>query len=95
MRKSWWSAEEIPPARPRFSCPAFAKHVYLLVRREGLGDTMSRYLISRIEACKEITFEAVDRHRGAGRGVDHLERVRWRNTQDRTRKRLTISITCF
>ena len=28
-----------------------AKHVYLLVRGPGLSDTMSRYLISRIEAC--------------------------------------------
>jgi thioredoxin reductase (NADPH) len=58
----------------------FAKHVYLLVRREGLGDTMSRYLISRIEACNEITtkpwtvIEALE-------GSDHLERVRWRNTK--------------
>ena len=58
----------------------FARHVYLLVRREGLGDTMSRYLISRIEACNEITLkpwtiiEALE-------GSDHLEHVRWRNTQ--------------
>jgi len=58
----------------------FASHVYLLVRREGLVDTMSRYLISRIEACNEITMkpwtviEALE-------GRDHLERVRWRHTQ--------------
>src|ERR1700677_3101185 len=32
-----------------------AKRVYLLVRRSGLSETMSRYLISRIEACPEIT----------------------------------------
>src|SRR5712692_2702248 len=35
----------------------FAKHVYLLVRRRGLTHTMSRYLISRIEACQEITLK--------------------------------------
>jgi thioredoxin reductase (NADPH) len=54
--------------------------VHLLVRREGLGDTMSRYLISRIEACNEITLKpwtVVESLEGS----DHLERVRWRNTQ--------------
>ncbi len=58
----------------------FAKHVYLLVRGPGLAETMSRYLISRIEACTEITLktwteiEALDGH-------SHLERIRWRNSQ--------------
>jgi thioredoxin reductase (NADPH) len=56
----------------------FAKHVYLLVRRRGLADTMSRYLISRIEASQEITLkpwtevEELD-------GASHLERIRWRD----------------
>jgi thioredoxin reductase (NADPH) len=59
----------------------FARHVYLLVRRAGLSDTMSRYLISRIEACSEITLkpwttiEALE-------GTSSLERVRWRNLQN-------------
>ena len=63
----------------------FAKHVYLLVRRAGLGDTMSRYLISRIEACKEITLkpwttiEALE-------GGERLEQVRWRDTQTGARE---------
>ena len=58
----------------------FAKHVYLLVRGPGLAETMSRYLISRIEACAEITLkpwteiEALD-----GRG--RLEQVRCRNSK--------------
>jgi len=58
----------------------FAKHVYLLVRGETLADTMSRYLISRIDACRQITFlprteiEALE-------GETQLERVRWRNRQ--------------
>ena len=56
----------------------FAKHVYLLVRRRGLADTMSRYLISRIEASPEITLkpsteiEEID-------GETHLERIHWRD----------------
>ncbi len=58
----------------------FAKHVYLLVRRAGLAETMSRYLISRIEACPEITvktwteIEALD-------GDARLERIHWRNSR--------------
>jgi thioredoxin reductase (NADPH) len=56
----------------------FAKHVYLLVRGPGLADTMSRYLISRIDACREITMkpwtqvEALD-------GQSGLECIRWRD----------------
>jgi len=57
-----------------------AKHVYLIVRGPCLAATMSRYLISRIESCAEITFmpwtEIV-----ALEGEDHLSRVEWRNKQ--------------
>ncbi len=55
-----------------------ARHVNVLVRGPGLAETMSRYLISRIEACKEITVrprtevEAIE-------GNGHLERIRWRD----------------
>ncbi len=59
---------------------AHAKHVNLLVRGPGLADSMSRYLISRIEACREITlrpYTEVD----ALEGDAHLERVRWRQVQ--------------
>jgi thioredoxin reductase (NADPH) len=58
----------------------FAKRVYLVVRGPGLAQTMSRYLIARIEACPEITLktwteiEALD-------GDAHLERIHWRNTK--------------
>jgi thioredoxin reductase (NADPH) len=61
----------------------FTKHVYILVRGSGLADSMSRYLIARIEACQEITLkpwteiEALD-------GESHLERVRWRNVKTGT-----------
>ena len=56
----------------------FAKEVHVSVRGPGLADTMSRYLIARIEACPNIsvkTFTAVDNLEGNG----HLERVRCRN----------------
>jgi thioredoxin reductase (NADPH) len=58
----------------------FAKHVHLSVRGPGLEDTMSRYLIARIEACPNITLKPwtqVDALEGNG----HLERVRCRNTK--------------
>ncbi|HMD47603.1 MAG TPA: NAD(P)/FAD-dependent oxidoreductase, partial [Bryobacteraceae bacterium] len=54
-----------------------AKHVHLLVRGPGLSQTMSRYLISRIEASPHITvrtrteIEALE-----GNGC--LQQIRWR-----------------
>ena len=60
-----------------------AKHVHLLVRRDGLAETMSRYLISRIEACPDITLHTrteIEALEGAG----HLERVRWRQADSAT-----------
>jgi thioredoxin reductase (NADPH) len=57
-----------------------AKHVYLLVRRGGLAETMSRYLISRIEACPEITLKTFTEIE-ALEGHEHLERTLWRNTK--------------
>lgn len=59
---------------------AQAKHVHLLVRGPGLADTMSRYLISRIEASKQITlrtYTEVEALEGGAR----LERIRWRQVQ--------------
>jgi thioredoxin reductase (NADPH) len=55
-----------------------SKRVWLLTRGPGLADTMSRYLIARIEACREITIkpwteiEALD-------GATSLERIHWRD----------------
>lgn len=57
-----------------------AKRVYLIVRGEGLAATMSRYLISRIEACREITLETWTTIE-ALEGESHLERIRRRNNQ--------------
>ncbi len=57
-----------------------AKHVHVLVRGSGLADTMSRYLIRRIEETPNITllpYTAIE----ALEGQSHLECVRWRNSQ--------------
>ena len=57
-----------------------AKHVFVVVRSDGLADTMSRYLIRRIEETPNITvlphteIVALD-------GTEHLGRVSWRNGQ--------------
>lgn len=62
-----------------------AKHVYLLVRGPGLAETMSRYLIARIESCADITlktFTEIEALEGNG----HLERTHWRNTQTGERR---------
>jgi thioredoxin reductase (NADPH) len=57
-----------------------ARRVHLLVRSDGLAETMSRYLIRRIEHSPAIVFrprtEIV-----ALEGNGHLERARWRNNQ--------------
>ena len=56
-----------------------ARRVYMFVRSGGLADTMSRYLIRRIEDNPTIELrtrtELVDLE-----GGDRLERVRWKNT---------------
>jgi thioredoxin reductase (NADPH) len=58
----------------------FAKHVHLLVRGPDLAKTMSRYLIARIEASKEITVENLTTVESL-EGSTRLERIRWRNSQ--------------
>ena len=62
-----------------------ARHVYLLVRGPCLAQTMSRYLISRIEGCAEITLLTWTRIE-ALEGAAHLERVQWRNTKTGARE---------
>jgi thioredoxin reductase (NADPH) len=55
-----------------------AKHVHLLIRREGLAETMSRYLIRRIEENPAITLRTrteIEALEGNGK----LERIRWRD----------------
>jgi thioredoxin reductase (NADPH) len=54
------------------------KKVYMLVRSGGLSDTMSRYLIQRIEENPQIEL-IVNTEIVAMEGTAQLERVRWRN----------------
>ncbi len=49
----------------------------MLVRSSGLADTMSRYLIRRIEESPEIVLRARTEITEL-EGNDHLERVQWR-----------------
>jgi thioredoxin reductase (NADPH) len=57
-----------------------AKRVYILVRGDGLADTMSRYLILRIEQSPKIELHAHS-ELTALEGSNHLERAQWRNKQ--------------
>jgi thioredoxin reductase (NADPH) len=57
-----------------------ALHVHMLVRGSALAETMSRYLIKRIENHPDITLR-VNTELVAIDGDYHLARVRWRNHQ--------------
>jgi len=55
-----------------------ASHVHVLVRGPGLAESMSRYLIQRIESSPNITLRT--RHSIDDlQGDDHLQSVRWRH----------------
>jgi len=54
--------------------------VHVLVRSDGLADTMSRYLIRRIEDHPKIEMHVRTEIVGL-EGERHLERVRWRNNR--------------
>ena len=56
-----------------------AQHVHMLVRSGGLAESMSRYLIRRIEKNPRITVRTQTEIE-ALEGNGHLERVRWRCT---------------
>jgi len=55
-----------------------ARHVHMLVRADGLAESMSRYLIRRIEEHPRITLWTRTEIAGL-EGSNHLERVRWQN----------------
>ena len=55
-----------------------SKHVHMLVRSNGLADTMSRYLIRRIEDSPKITLH-ICTEIAALEGENHLESVQWRD----------------
>jgi thioredoxin reductase (NADPH) len=56
------------------------KRVYMLVRSSGLADSMSRYLIRRIEESPNIVLQTHTEIVGL-EGDNHLESVRWQNNQ--------------
>jgi thioredoxin reductase (NADPH) len=56
------------------------KRVHMLIRSAGLAESMSRYLISRIEATPTIALRPYTEI-VALEGGDHLELVRWQNSQ--------------
>jgi thioredoxin reductase (NADPH) len=58
-----------------------ARHVHMLVRSDGLADTMSRYLIRRIEEDPRITVHTRTEI-AALDGEDHLETVHFRRRDD-------------
>jgi thioredoxin reductase (NADPH) len=59
----------------------YAKDVQIVVRRDSLGDTMSRYLIEQIEKTPAIRLR-VRTEIGRVDGTDHVERVELRSLQD-------------
>jgi thioredoxin reductase (NADPH) len=64
---------------------ANAKHVYLVMRGPCLAKTMSRYLISRIEASERITLMAWTIIEGF-EGDTNLQRIRLHNTKAETKE---------
>ncbi len=62
-----------------FLC-GYARHVYLIVRGPGLSDSMSRYLISRIEANNKITLKPWTTVEALN-GEKHLETIVWRDAK--------------
>jgi thioredoxin reductase (NADPH) len=57
-----------------------SRHVHVLIRSGGLAETMSRYLIRRIEDAPNITLHTHTVLTGLD-GDHHLERVTWRSRQ--------------
>jgi thioredoxin reductase (NADPH) len=56
----------------------YAKHVHMLVRSSQLSETMSRYLINRIESHPKVTVHYNSEIVGLD-GDWHLEKVQWRD----------------
>lgn len=66
-----------------------ARRVHMIIRGSGLTDTMSRYLIARIENHPRITMH-VYTEIDALAGSDHLESVTWRNSKTGERETRTL-----
>src|SRR5262249_6384516 len=66
-----------------------ARHVYVLVRASGLAESMSRYLIRRIEQSPTISL-VTNTELESLQGEEHLERVVWRNRLNGARETRTL-----
>jgi len=62
------------------------RHVHLLVRSDGLAESMSHYLIRRIDDSAQITLHA-STELTALEGLEHLERITWRRRGGSTETR--------
>src|SRR4030095_2601113 len=67
-----------------------ARRVYMLLRSDGLAQTMSRYLIRRIEESPNITL-LTNTEITSLAGNDHLESMEWRNNKTREVETHTIT----
>ncbi|HEX4376424.1 MAG TPA: FAD-dependent oxidoreductase [Steroidobacteraceae bacterium] len=65
------------------------RHVHLVIRAQGLADSMSNYLIRRIEDSPNITLHTRT-HITALHGNDHLERITWRCESESADRQLEI-----
>jgi len=73
----------------------FAGHVHMLVRAGGLAESMSRYLIRRIEESDKITLRTRTEIVGLS-GRTELEGVRWRNhATGETEERPVRNVFCM
>ena len=68
---------------------ATARHIQILVRGHGLAETMSRYLIRRIEESRNVTVRAF-KQIVALEGDGHLERVQLRDARTNETETLPI-----
>jgi thioredoxin reductase (NADPH) len=64
-------------------------HVHIVIRAHGLADSMSNYLIRRIEECPNITLHTRTRITSL-QGTDHLERVTWSCETEAEERQLEI-----
>jgi len=86
-KSSSLAADNIGRVRRLYFSPDAAAKVHILVRSQGLADSMSRYLIRRIEDSPNITLHTYTQITALD-GNDRLERVTWRNSSsDRTESR--------
>ncbi|MFJ4466965.1 FAD-dependent oxidoreductase [Streptomyces sp. NPDC089424] len=70
----------------------FARHVHMLVRGPGLAESMSQYLLTRIEASARISVHPRSEIT-ALEGTGHVQSVRWRDDATGTaRRNLTSNV---